>query len=263
MSEQDKELAYLRGLYVEPEWTQRFTDFFDKQIEFENLETFTYLNAGVGNHTIELSKNLDKETEIFPICENEELQQIAQGKALATKTEIDFSTSEPLAKSEFVLADLSLVKPKELKESLAKASELSHTSLAFFLPTAGSFGEIFSYLWEVFLDLDLTAKGGYVEKLITEIPTISQVKDISKKSNLHKLEANTSNEVFEFENGEEFIKSPLIEYFFLPNWLNFLEEKEKEQVIKKLAQKIDDECDDISFRFSVKATLVTGERKSL
>ena len=38
---------------------------------------------------------------------------------------------------------------------MSKAAESSRWQIAFLLPTAGSFGDIFSYLWQVFFELGL------------------------------------------------------------------------------------------------------------
>ena len=78
--------------------------------------------------------------------------------------------------------------------------------------------------------------------------------------NLTKIEAITKTEFFEFENGEAFVNSPLANDFLFPVWLDFLSDKERKQVVKKLAQTIDDDCQELSFRFSVKATLIVGEK---
>ena len=61
-------------------------------------------------------------------------------------------------------------------------------------------------------------------------------------------------------NGAEFIASPVVADFLLPLWTEMLAENEKEQVPEKLAQLIDVEDAGLSFRFSVKATLLTGEK---
>ena len=137
---------------------------------------------------------------------------------------------------------------------------MSDRQVAFFLPTAGSYGEIFSFLWETLLDLNLLEKGAEVERLISELPTVTSVKETVKNLGLTRLETVTKNEIFEFENGTEFINSPLVENFLLPVWLDFLDADEQEQVRQKLAQEIDADDGTLSFRFSVKATLVVGEK---
>jgi hypothetical protein len=75
------------------------------------------------------------------------------------------------------------------------------------------------------------------------------------------IKTETAKEVFEYENGAEFVSSPLIADFLLPAWLEMLDEKEKERVSEKLAQLIDAEDGNLSFRFTVKVTLLTGEKK--
>ena len=261
MTKTKKEIAFLHGLTVEPEWTQRFTEIFDETVKIGKIETLTYINAGAGNHAIELDEKLGEDVEVFAVCESIELKEIAQVKAEATKSELDFSTEFPLAESDFVLADASLVKPKNLQEFLTKAVHSSNESVVFFLPTAGSFGEVFSYLWEVLLDLDMVEKGADVENLIQDLPTVSHVEEMFKNLNIKSIETTTKKEAFDFENGQEFIDSPLVKFFFMPVWFDFLDEKQKEQVTKKLAQKIDEDCDGMSFRFTVKATVMGGKRK--
>jgi len=54
------------------------------------------------------------------------------------------------------------------------------------------------------------------------------------------------------------MSAPLVADFLLPHWLETLDENEKEQVKHKLAQLIDAEDGSLSFRFSIKATVVTG-----
>ena len=251
----------MHGLTVEPEWTQKFTDIFDETVKIGNIETLTYINAGAGNHAIELDEKLGEDVEVFAVCESRELQEIAQVKAEATKSDLDFSTNFPLAESDFVLADASLVKPKELPDFLTEAVHASNDSVVFFLPTAGSFGEVFSYLWEVLLDLNLPEKGGNVENLITDLPTVSHVQELFENLQIKKIETTTKNEIFEFDKGEDFTESPLVKFFFLPIWLGFLDQQQKEQVTEKLARKINEDCDGMSFRFTVKATVMGGKRK--
>lgn len=260
MRKTEKEMAFLQGLTVEPEWTQKFTDIFDETVKIKNIRTLTYINAGAGNHAIELHEKLGSEAEVFPVCENLELRQIAEAKATATKTGLDFSTDFPLAESDLVVADASFVKRAELEDFLAKAVRSAGEKLVFFMPTAGSFGEVFSYLWEIFLDLDLLEKSAEIERLITQLPTVAEVEEMLGDLGVKKIETTTKNEFFEFDNGADFINSPLVQFFFLPDWFGFLTDAESEQVREKLAQKIDEDCSGMSFRFTVKATITGGKR---
>lgn len=256
----EKELAFLRELVVETDWTERFTDFFDKKFKFEKEETVLYVNAGTGNHAIALREKLDDKTEINAVNENAELQYIARDKANAVKADVHFSTNFPDEKSSLVIADASFVRPSELNKFLTEIIEASSGQVVFFLPTKGSFGEIFSFLWEVLLDADLIEKSGYVERLIEEIPTVENVENLSKNLGLKNIESATENEIFEYENGAEFVASPLITDFLFPVWLDFLSDAEKEKVGKRLAELVDAEDGSMSFRFTVKNTLFSGEK---
>ena len=73
-----------------------------------------------------------------------------------------------------------------------------------------------------------------------------------------KIKTNSATELFEYENGEAFLNSPLVADFLLPQWIQTLNENEKEQVSVELARLIDDEEGGLTFRFTVKATLLTG-----
>ena len=207
-----------------------------------------------------LREKLDKDTQLFAVCETEELQKIAQAKAEAIKADIDFSTNLPYAESDLVLVDASLVRPRELAEDMAAKVKFAKNEIAFFVATSGSYGEVFSYLWEVLMDLDLLDKGDEVENLISGLPTDLRIEEIAKNLELKKVKSKTKSEFFEFEDGNEFIDSPLMQFFLFPEWLGFLDDKEKEQVLKELAQKIDDEHDKLSFRFSVKGYSLNGAK---
>ncbi len=256
----EKELAFLRDLTIDGFWTERFTEIFDENFDFAGgEEKILYVNAGTGNHALALREKLDENAEISGVSENEELAIIANAKAKAVKAETYFSHSLPDEKFKTVLADASFVRPSKLEEFLSKIVDLSKKQTVFFLPTAGSFGEIFSVLWETLLDLDLVEKGAEVERLIVEIPTVSRIEEMAEKAGLKKLQTTTKTELFDFENGKEFVESTLVEDFLMPVWLDFLSETEKEQVKERLAQLIDEDRDEISFLFSVKITLISGK----
>ena len=132
--------------------------------------------------------------------------------------------------------------------------------VAVFLPSAGSYGEVFSLIWEALFNEDLTEHSAAVEMLVAELPTVSRIEELGKRSGLVNINTQMSTELFEYENGTEFIESPLVADFLMPVWLETLETDEKERVLKQLAQLIDTDLGNISFRFTVKATLLTGEK---
>jgi hypothetical protein len=264
MAKTEKELAFLRDLYINDEWTRRFTELVDKHLKFSNEENFLYLNASTGNHCFEIREKLNKKTAVFATCENEEILHIARDKALAVKSDVDFSTIRFEDDSfDYVLTDASFVRPGELAELVGESERVAKSGgkVAVVFPAAGSFGEIFSLLWEVLFNEDLGQHGAVTEQMIIDLPTVSRSEEIAEAAGLVKIETHTSKEVFEYDNGDAFIASPLVADFLLPAWLESLDEKETERVTEKLAQLIDVEEGNLSFRFSVKVTLLIGEKK--
>lgn len=258
MKKTQKELAFLRDLYVATDWTERFTKIFDENYKFSKEKSILYVNAGTGNHAIELRRKLKGDARFEALVKDAELNKIAQAKADIVKAEIKFSGDEPRGRFDCVLADASFVEPKNLPAFLEKIIALSDKQVAFFLPTAGSFGDVFSFLWEALLNLDLLEKSVQVERLITDIPTVSVVEELAESFGLTEIETVRKDEFFDFKDGAEFIDSPLVADFLSPVWLAFLTAKEKERVRRELVQTIDDDDRTLTFRFTVKATLVGG-----
>lgn len=255
-----KELAFLRDLYVAPDWTQRFTDLFDANFKFSDDKEILYVNGGTGKHPLELREKLSVDSLLSAYSTDEESNVLAQAKADLLGAEIGFSDEFPRETYDLVIADASFVPPDDLPEFLEEVIDLTDSRATFFLPTAGSFGEIFSFLWESFLNADLLEKAIEIERLIMTIPTILRIESIAKGFGLSKLTTKTNSEVFEFENGTDFIRSPLVADFLLPAWLDFLDDDEIERVSKTLTRLIDDNAENLTFRFTVKATLFTGEK---
>ena len=263
MEKTQKELAFLHDLYVTPDWTRRFAELADKHLNFEDAENVLYLNAGTGDHCFSIRDKVGEKTAVFGRCENEDVLSIARDKAIAVRSDVDFSTIDFEEDSfDTVIADASLVLPHDVDEFVEDAVRVANTggTVTFFLPSAGSFGEVFSLLWEVLFNEDLGDHGRDAEAMIREQASAATLKQKAQAFGLTKLTTETTNEIFEFENGAEFIASPLVEDFLLPHWLDTLDENEKEQVKEKLAQLIDNEDGDLSFRFSVKATVITGTK---
>ena len=255
-----KELAFLRDLYVAPDWTQRFTDIFDANFRFADESEILYVNGGTGKHPLELRQKLNLDSRLSAYAADEESNILARAKADLLDMEIRFSNEFPRETFDLVIADGSLVQPENVGEFLDEVIDLADKRIAFFLPTAGSFGEIFSFIWESLLKTDLPDKGFEVERLITIIPQVSRIEEIAKRRGLSKLRTTTKSEIFDFENGADFIDSPLVSDFLMPVWLEFLDDTEKERVSKMLTRLIDENSENLSFRFTVKATLVTGEK---
>lgn len=263
MAKTQKERAYLRDLYLGTEWTGRFTELVDKNFAFDDANKILYLNAGTGDHCFAIRERADKETVIFAVCDDEHLLSIARDKSAAIKADVDFSIGRfDDDVFDVVLADASLTAPKQIEDLVAEAVRVARVGgrVGFFLPSAGSFGEVFSLLWEVLFYEDMGEHGRAAEEMITAMPTVTRVEEIAAAAGLVDIQTHAAREVFEYENGPEFINSPLVSAFLLPVWLGSLGDDDKEKAMGKLSELIDAEDGDMSFRFSVKATLVTGKK---
>lgn len=256
----EKELAFLRELKIDEEWNQRFATNFNDNFKFSDEKNILYLNAGIGNHALAVRETLPEKIEFTALCETDELHKIASAKANAIKSKVNFTTLSPFESFEAVLADASFVKPSKLDYFFSEIVNYSENQVAFFLPTAGSFGEIFSLLWESLLNADLLEFSENVEKLIIEIPTVSQIEEKIKKLGIKKVNAFTKLETFEYTNADEFINSTLILDFLSPNWLEFLDKKQQAKVMKNLSKLIEAESEQMVFTFSLKATLFVGQK---
>ena len=245
------------------EWTKRFTDLIDEHFKFSADENLLYINAGTGNHVFALREKVDENTAIFATCEDEDTLVIAREKGAVIKSDVDFSTMRFEDEAfDIVIADASFVPSREFKDFVEETVRVAKigAQIGVLTVSAGSFGEIFSLLWEVLFNEDLGEHGAAAEKIIAEIPTVSRAKEIAAAAGMVNLKTHTASEVFEYENGQAFVESPLVADFLMPAWLETLSEDENERVTKKLAELIDAEDGTLSFRFSVKATLLTGEK---
>jgi SAM-dependent methyltransferase len=264
MPKTQKELAYIRDLYVAPEWTRRFAELADKHLDLDGAESVLYVNAGTGDHCFAIREKMDERTSVFAVCEDEDVLSIARDKAIVVRSDVDFSTIEFEDESfDAIIADASLVAPSDIEEFLRDVALTAKPggTVTFFLASAGSFGEVFSLLWEVLFNEDIGDHGHEAEAMISELATIARLKTLASEIGLDRVRTETANELFEFDNGAAFISAPLVADFLLPHWLETLDENEKEQVKEKLAQLIDLEDGTLTFRFTVKATVVTGVRK--
>jgi ubiquinone/menaquinone biosynthesis C-methylase UbiE len=263
MQKTQKELAFIRDLFVDEEWTRRFTELADKHIDLRDAENLLYINSGTGTHCIEIRHRADDDLAIFAACENEDMLNIARDKAIAAKADVDFSMIDFDSDAfDVVVADASFTPAAKMTELVSDAVRVAKPGghIAVLMPSAGTFGEIYSLLWEGFINTDLGQHSPAVERMVSETPTLSQIESIASDAGLVKIKTHSAIELFEYENGEAFLSSPLVSDFLLPQWLKTLDENEKEQVSTELARLIDAEDGDLTFRFTVKATVLTGEK---
>jgi hypothetical protein len=101
--------------------------------------------------------------------------------------------------------------------------------------------------------------GAHIEELIGEIPPVAQVEAVAEIAGLKKLKSVTRTEFFDYKSGAEFMNSFLATEFLLPRWLRFLTARQKEKIVPELIRTIDEDRAALTFRLSVKATVVSGK----
>jgi ubiquinone/menaquinone biosynthesis C-methylase UbiE len=263
-----KELAFLRDLYVAPDWGERFALLVDEHVEVPKKGRALYLEAGTGAHALALQDRAGAKLTIVCSDQNEECLELARAKAAALHQQAEFKHEDSQALSfadeqfDLVLADMSLTAPENAPQILAEAVRVAKpaATIAWWLPTASSFGEFFSIYWEALFNAEIADHGIHVERLITDLPSVSDVEQWGEAAGLKDVTSWTTIETFDYGAGADFLNSPLIMDFLLPNWLKSIPHDAQQRVRDELARIIDEERHAGAFLLTVKATLVVGKK---
>ena len=264
----EKELAFLHDLYVAPDWGDRFAELVDAHVELPKKGRVLYVGAGTGGHAMALQERAGK-VALVCVDESNEQLELARAKAVAMKEQIIFQRENPLKLSfgndqfDLVLGNTSMTAIQNLRTMLSEMVRVAMPggNVAWWLPTASSFGEFFSIFWEALVNAELPDHGADVEHLITGLPTVSEVEQLAKSEGLNDVQSWTAIEEFDFESAEQFLNAPLITDFLLPGWLSSVPEAGRERVMHELARIIDEERHSGEFALTMKATLVVGKKQ--
>ncbi len=263
-----KELAFLQDLYIATDWGERFAELVDKHVVLPAEGRALYIEAGTGAHALALQARAGKKLKLFCVDENEECLELARLKATALHEETSFHR-EGVGRLSFkddqfdlVLGNASFTLIGDVIDELAEMVRVAKpgATVACWLPTFSSFGEFFSIYWEALLGGGLQDHGVEVEQMITALPTISEVESWADEAGLMEVASWTAIEEFDYESGEQFLNSPLITDFLLPNWLDPIPETARQAVADELARIIDEERHAGEFVLTLKATLVVGKK---
>ena len=264
----DKELAFLKDLYVATDWGERFAELMDEHLKLPKKGRILYLEAGTGGHAMAVIERAEEDVRMVCVDESEESLELARAKAVALNVEPEFRRGQLdslwLRDNQFevVIGDGSLVAPVRLPKMLAEMARVAapRGTVALTLVTASSFSEFFSIYWEALQAAGLEDHGSVVEKLIKELPTVAAIEELAAQAGLGNLESSTRVEEFDYESGEEFLNSPLITDFLLRAWMQQLPDEAQSRVLSEIARIIDEDRKDLAFALSVKSTLVTGRK---
>lgn len=267
-----KELAYRYDLYVVPYWREAFDQFILQHVAIPRTGSILTVNCGTGGLAIELAVKLGDRGDIIATDQAAERLRLARAKAsMKQLNNIHFLEKDPTRLGmeeyafELVIGDATLMAPESVEPMLAEMVRLTEDdgTVALTVLAQGSFGEMFSLLWEALYLCELTDFVPHVEALIKEYPTIDQLRRMMERQGIHRLRWFTERRELDFASGEEVFQSPLIEDYFLDRWLAFLPtEATRRRVIRKMIQIINREHRSSYFEVSVKATLLVGKKLS-
>jgi ubiquinone/menaquinone biosynthesis C-methylase UbiE len=265
-----KEIAYLYDLYVEPTWCEAFDQMVDDEIELPKEGRFLDVGCGTGSYTIDLAIRGGANTEVVGVDPSTEKLDLARGKAVVKKLErVEFregairSLELPDDEFDLVIGDVSMAAPSEVGPTLAELRRVARkgATVVLKLTTRGSFDEFFSIYWESLYNLGALDYAPQLEGLITERLTVSEAEDIALDAGLKDVRAVTSKERFDYKDGKEFFESPLIDTFFLDDWMAILPDEEtRRKVRQQMTKIIDEDRHTMDFDVSIKATLIIGQK---
>jgi ubiquinone/menaquinone biosynthesis C-methylase UbiE len=265
-----REMAYLYDLYVAPGWGEAFDQMVDDEVELPKEGRFLDAGCGTGDYAIDLAIRGGAKTEVVGVDPSSEKLLLARSKAEVKKLDrVEFREgsiqSLELADDEFdlVIGDASMLPPSEIGPALAELARVAKKGalVVLKLTTRGSFDEFFSIYWESLYNLGLLDYTPQLEGLITERLTVSDAEQLALDAGLENVRSVTSKERFDYKDGKEFFESPLIEAFFLDDWLAILPDEEiRRRVRQQLTEIIDEERHEMDFDVSIKATIIIGQK---
>jgi ubiquinone/menaquinone biosynthesis C-methylase UbiE len=263
-----KELAFLQDLFIAPDWGERFAELIDQHVKLPNEGKALYIGSGTGGHAMALQERAGSEVNFLGVDENPECLELARAKATAINEQIGFDTVQfdnlDMRDSRFdlVIGNASLVSQQRVRKMFSEMVRVAApgATIALTLPTASSFGEFFSIYWEALHNNGLIDHESDVEQLITELPTVSYIEQLAEDEGLTDVASWTSVEEFKFDSGEQFLSSPLVAEFLMHDWLALVPEDRRAGLFSEISRLINEERHEAEFAFSVKATLIVGQK---
>lgn len=263
-----KELAFLQDLYIATDWGERFAELVDEHLEVPEEGRALYVEAGTGGHALALQERAGTKLVLTCVDENDECLELARAKALAVHESTSFQRESIKSLSfeadhfDLVLGSASFVLSQDLKPMLAEMVRVTKPggTVAWWLPTFSSFGEFFSIYWEALQSAGLEDHGVEVEHMIIDLPSIADAEQWAADTGLIEITSWTALEEFDYDSGEQFLNSPMITDFLLPNWLDPVPAAAHERVTQELVRIIDEERHSGEFGLTLKATLIVGKK---
>ena len=266
----DRELAYRYDLFITPDWRDRFDTLINESVKLPLEGRILDVNCGTGAHAIELAERMRGLGEVIGVDPSAERVEIARAKAQAKKIDdVRFEQGSAMDLRfeshdlDAVIGDASMLPTDEVEDVLAEMVRVAQPDAPVILKvvTRGSFGEFFSIYWEALLDVGMADEvWAELEAMINGSVTVSEAEKMAARVGLRSVESFNSREEFNFETGDDFINSPLIEDVFLDDWLAIVPEAQRQEVLDRIVSIIERERHDAPFDISIKASVIVGRK---
>lgn len=267
----EKELAYRYDLYIVPYWREALDQMVMQHVPIPRQGSILHVNCGTGGLALELAVSLGSRGDVTATDTQAGRLALARAKAGVKKlTNVIFLDKNPTDLGmegelfDLVIGDAALMPPEHIERMLAEMVRLAHleATVALLMLTHGSFGEIFSLLWETLYYCHLQDYAPQVEALINEYPTTSQAQEMMRRQGLSHVHSFTESKELDFASAQELFESPLIEDYFLDHWLAFLPEGAmRQRVLNRMMKLVDRERRQAYIDISVKASLLVGRKQ--
>jgi ubiquinone/menaquinone biosynthesis C-methylase UbiE len=266
----EKELAFLYDLYIVPVWREFFDSMVDEEIKLPQEGRFLDAGCGTGGYTIDLAIRGGEKTEVIGVDPSPERLTLARGKGEIKKIDrVNFQTGDltaidlPSGSFDIVIGDATMLPADQIGAALVELTRMAKKggTVVLKLTSRGSFDEFFSIHWESLYHLGLTQYTPQLESLITERLTVTDAERLALDAGLEQVRTVTRKERFDYPDAQAFFDSPLIETYFLSEWLGMFPDQEtRERVRNQMMEIIDRERHGMDFDVSIKATLIIGQK---
>ncbi len=265
------ERAYRYDLYIVPVWREPFDEMVEKHLPLPARGTILEVNSGTGGLALDLAVKMGARGDVVATDPSAERLALARAKAAVKKvSNLTFLEKVPTAlglddtSCALVIGDATLGESGSLDQMLAEMARVCQPggTVSLKLLTHGSFDEVFSVLWEALSDCHLLDYTAAVEKLATDLPTVSDVQHLFARMGLENTHCFVERREFVFEKAVDFFASPLVEDYFWDRWFGFLpSDRLREKVFRRLLAIINREHRHSYFDVSIKATLAVGRKR--
>jgi transcriptional regulator with XRE-family HTH domain len=261
MNKSERELAFLRDLNINEIYTRPIFERVIDTIGKLKPESILFIKAGTGEACFAIEEKLTGHASITALCENEELAAIAIDKGESLGSTVQFQSNAPEIDHDLIVLDETLSGPSSLLADVLNASNYARSGTRFLLicPISGSFGEIFSVIWEAALGLSDQRLMQLAEELTVSYPTLEKIEQIANESGLTEIDQKQSELFFEYDSAEEFVESPLISDFLFPLWLGQVDKS----LYLRIRKILEEESFNLSFRFKLRISMLTGRFREI